>query len=90
MIIHRINIIVPLVLLMAVAAMGQAGIVKAWDGFHHGYDMRWNSYQEQQTDQRVINYINIWGNNNYVDTDTRLGSNQGQQGPIPPLPGPEP
>jgi|SRR5215469_7238604 len=159
------RIIVPLVLLMAVAAMGQAGIVKAWDsqgqgwdgggccggsgggyqnnylqsnypqqpgpgayengyntgisdavydhnnglaynpvgnclpchsqvyrdGFHHGYDIQWNSYQVQNTDQRVINYINVWGNNNYVNTDTRQSSNQGQ-GPIPPIPllGPDP
>jgi hypothetical protein len=36
MIIHRI--IVPLILLMAVAAMGQAGIVKASDGQGQGWD----------------------------------------------------
>ncbi|MGA9153840.1 MAG: hypothetical protein WBZ36_24940 [Candidatus Nitrosopolaris sp.] len=24
-----------------------------WNGFHHGYDTQWNSYQGQNTDQRV-------------------------------------
>jgi hypothetical protein len=60
-----------------------------WDGFHHGYDTQWNSYQvqTQNTDQRVNNYINVWGNNNYVNTETGQSSNQ-RQDQNPPIPGP--
>ena len=60
-----------------------------WDGFRHGYDTQWNSYQvqTQNTDQRVNNYIQVWGNNNYVNTETGQSSNQGQD-QNPPIPGP--
>jgi hypothetical protein len=60
-----------------------------WDGFHQGYDTQWNSYQvqTQNTDQRVNNYIQVWGNNNYVNTETGQSSNQGQD-QNPPIPGP--
>jgi hypothetical protein len=59
-----------------------------WDGFHHGYDTQWNSYQvqTQNTDQRVNNYIQVWGNNNSVKTETGQSSKQGQD-QNPPIPG---
>ena len=48
-----------------------------WSGFHHGYDAQWNSYQNQESTQGKS--INIYGNNNYVNTAQYSGQNQ--QGP---------
>jgi hypothetical protein len=51
------------------------------DGFRHGYDQQWNSYQNQESTQGTS--INIYGNDNYVDTNQYSGQNQYQQGPGP-------
>lgn len=48
-----------------------------WDNFRQGYDQQWNTYQGQSTDQGSS--INIYGNNNYVNTEQY--SNQ-QQNPL--------
>jgi hypothetical protein len=47
------------------------------DGFKHGYDQQWNSYQNQESTQGTS--INIYGNNNYVNTTQN--NEQSQQGP---------
>jgi hypothetical protein len=48
-----------------------------WSNFRQGYDQQWNAYQGQSTDQGSS--INIYGNNNYVNTNQY--SNQ-QQNPL--------
>ena len=48
-----------------------------WNAFHHGYEQQWNSYQNQESTQGTS--INIYGNNNYVNTNQYSGQNQ--QGP---------
>jgi hypothetical protein len=45
-----------------------------WSNFHAGYDHQWNSYQVQESTQRTS--INIYGNNNYVNTAQYSGQNQ--------------
>jgi hypothetical protein len=50
-----------------------------WNGFHEGYDHQWNSYQAKESTQGTS--INIYGNNNYVNTNQYSGQNQDQQGP---------
>jgi hypothetical protein len=52
-----------------------------WSGFHHGYDAQWNSYQAQESTQGTS--INIYGNNNYVNTNQYSGQIQDQQGAGP-------
>jgi hypothetical protein len=49
------------------------------DGFRHGYDQQWNSYQNQESTQGTS--INIYGNNNYVNT--AQNNEQYQKGPGP-------
>jgi hypothetical protein len=42
--------------------------------FRHGYDQQYNSYQNQESTQGTS--INIYGNNNYVNTNQYSGQNQ--------------
>jgi hypothetical protein len=45
-----------------------------WHAFHQGYDQQWLSYQNQESTQGAS--INIYGNNNYVNTAQYSGQNQ--------------
>lgn len=49
------------------------------DGFRKGYDTQWNSYQNQESTQGTS--MNIYDNNNYVNT--AQNNEQNQQGPNP-------
>jgi hypothetical protein len=44
-----------------------------WSNFHAGYNHQWNSYQAQESTQGTS--INIYGNNNYVNTNQYSGQN---------------
>jgi hypothetical protein len=56
-----------------------------WDGFHHGYDEnqpesnQWNSYISQSSTQGTS--INIYGNNNYVNTAQNNGQSTNPENP---------
>ena len=50
-----------------------------WNGFHHGYDTQWNTYQSSQ--QTVNNYVTVNGNGNEVYLNQRQDSNQLGGGP---------
>ena len=50
-----------------------------WDGFHHGYDTQWNTYQSTQ--QTVNNYVTVNGDGNYVNLNQRQDSDQLGGGP---------
>lgn len=51
------------------------------DGFKHGYSQEWNSYQAQNTDQRVNVYVN---NSPGAEVNVGQTSTQGQDGSIGP------
>ena len=50
-----------------------------WSNFHAGYGHQWNSYQAQESTQGTS--INIYGNNNYVNTNQYSGQTQQGSGP---------